>query len=257
MDGVAYVDALNKNTSAGAPCNKSKRNYLKLDETSGRYVPTASMQEAVDAISACYEQGQRATPVFMAHLKDQAIPKKKVDAEKVRVFVGGPMAWTIVVRQRLLWFIRLAQCNRIPFELGAGTVAQSVEWGHIYEYLTAFGTDRIVAGDFGKFDKRMGSSFILYAYWIIVQFAQKAGMSDEDIQQIWCIAEDTAFAFTNFNGDLIMFLGSNPSGHPLTVIVNSLVNSLYMRYVYRQVAPHAEKERFKQNVHLYTYGAVS
>ena len=153
-----------------------------------------------------------------------------------------------------MWFIRLAQCNRIPFELGAGTVAQSVEWGHIYEYLTAFGTDRIVAGDFGKFDKRMGSSFILYAYWIIVQFAQKAGMSDEDIQQIWCIAEDTAFAFTNFNGDLIMFLGSNPSGHPLTVIVNSLVNSLYMRYVYRQVAPHAEKERFKQNMHLYTYG---
>lgn len=254
VDGVAYVDALNKNTSAGAPCNKTKRNYLIFNKETERYELNEAMSKAVSDIEECYANGKRATPVFMAHLKDQAIPKKKVDAEKVRVFVGGPMAWTIAVRQRLLWFIRLAQCNRIAFELGAGTVAQSVEWGHIYDYLTEFGADRIVAGDFGKFDKRMGSSFILYAFWIIVQFAEKAGMSDGEISQIWCIAEDTAFAFTNFNGDLIMFLGSNPSGHPLTVIVNSLVNSLYMRYVYRQVSPAVEVDHFKSNVHLYTYG---
>ena len=143
------------------------------------------------------------------------------------------MVWIIVVCQCLLWFIRLVQCNRILFELGVGIVVQFVEWGHIYEYLTAFGIDRIVVGDFGKFDKRMGLSFILYAYWIIVQFAQKAGMSDEDIQQIWCIVEDIVFAFTNFNGDLIMFFGSNLFGYLLIVIVNSFVNLLYMRYVYR------------------------
>ena len=128
----------------------------------------------------------------MAHLKDQAIPEKKVKMEKVRVFVGGPMAWTLAVRQRLLWFIRLAQCNRIKFEPGAGTVAQSTEWGDIYAYLTAHGEDRIVAGDFGKFDKRMGSSFILYAYWIIVQVGRRAGMDDDALDEIWCVAEDTA-----------------------------------------------------------------
>lgn len=164
------------------------------------------------------------------------------------------MAWTIAVRQRLLWFIRLAQCNRLLFELGAGTVAQSTEWGRLYQYLTHHGKDRIVAGDFGKFDKRMGSCFILYAYWIIVQFAQAAGMPQDEIDEIWCVAEDTAFAFINFNGDLMMFMGSNPSGHPLTVIVNSLVNSLYMRYVFRQVAPEEEKSAFKKHVRLYTYG---
>jgi hypothetical protein len=253
-DGVAYVDAINKNTSAGAPCNRTKRNFLKFDEASGRYTLTKDMEQAVTEINEEYANKRRATPVFMAHLKDQAIPLKKVEAEKVRVFVGGPMAWTIAVRQRLLWFIRLAQCNRIVFELGAGTIAQSTEWGDIYKYLTAFGKDRIVAGDFGKFDKRMGSCFILYAYWIIVQVGEKAGMDQDALDEIWCVAEDTAFAFTNFNGDLLMFMGSNPSGHPLTVIVNSLVNSLYMRYVYRQVAPQEEKNRFKDNVHLYTYG---
>lgn len=253
-DGVAYVDALNKNTSAGAPVHCSKRRYMSFDVSTGKWTLDPAMVEAVERINEAYANKQKANPIFMAHLKDQAIPEKKAKADKVRVFVGGPMAWTIAVRQRLLWFIRLAQCNRLLFELGAGTVAQSTEWGNICKYLTHFGEDRIVAGDFGKFDKRMGSCFILYAYWIIAQFAEQAGMPRDEIDEIWCIAEDTAFAFTNFNGDLIMFLGSNPSGHPLTVIVNSLVNSLYMRYVFRQVAPPEERSRFKHHVRLYTYG---
>jgi len=253
-DGVAYIDPINKNTSAGAPCNRGKKNFLIRDDETGRYSLTPDMLEAVQEINTLYGLKKRATPVFMAHLKDQAIPEKKVRLEKVRVFVGGPMAWTLAVRQRLLWFIRLAQCNRRLFELGAGTIAQSTEWDDLYHHLTAFGTDRIVAGDFGKFDKRMGSCFILYAYWIIVQFGARAGMSQDELDEIWCVAEDTAFAFTNFNGDLLMFMGSNPSGHPLTVIVNSLVNSLYMRYVYLQVKPKTHDSSFKKDVHLYTYG---
>lgn len=253
-DGVAYVDALNKNTSAGAPANCSKRRFLEMSSETGRYSLTPDMAVAVEEINKAYARKEKANPVFMAHLKDQAIPEAKVIAEKVRVFVGGPMAWTICVRQRLLWFIRLAQCNRLLFELGAGTVAQSTEWGHLYSYLTSFGKDRIVGGDFAKFDKKMGAVFILYAYWIIVQVAAAGGMPQEELDEIWCVAEDTAFAFTNFNGDLLMFLGSNPSGHPLTVIVNSLVNSLYMRYVFRQVAPPSERSFFKRWVRLYTYG---
>jgi hypothetical protein len=56
------------------------------------------------------------------------------------------------------------------------------------------------------------------------------------------------------NGDLMEFFGTNPSGHPLTVIVNSLVNSLYMRYCYVQLNPDRECCSFKENVHLFTYG---
>jgi hypothetical protein len=251
-EGVAYIDPLNKKTSAGAPINRQKRHFMR--EIDGKWDVTEEIQKDVNRIQEVYDRGERATPLFMAHLKDQAIPKKKVEAHKVRVFQGGPMAWVIVVRMHLLWFIRLAQNYRLLFEAGPGTVAQSREWGLIYAFLTQFGTDRVVAGDFGKFDKKMGTVFILYAYWIIIQIGKAGGMSDEDLRIIWCIAEDTAFAFTNYNGDLLQFLGSNPSGHPLTVTVNSLVNSLYMRYTYRIRNPAAEVKTFKKNVALYTYG---
>jgi hypothetical protein len=58
----------------------------------------------------------------------------------------------------------------------------------------------------------------------------------------------------DFNGDFVQFFGSNPSGHPLTVIVNGLVNSLYFRYVYYMLNPAHEVKSFKSKVHLLTYG---
>jgi hypothetical protein len=59
----------------------------------------------------------------------------------------------------------------------------------------------------------------------------------------------------DFHGDLIEFYGSNPSGHPLTVIVNGLANSLYMRYCYIVLRPIGEAPRkFRENVKLMTYG---
>jgi hypothetical protein len=49
------------------------------------------------------------------------------------------------------------------------------------------------------------------------------------------MAEDVAFPIVNMNGDLVQFNGSDPSGQPLTVIINCIVNSLYMRYCYMKV----------------------
>jgi hypothetical protein len=130
-----------------------------------------------------------------------------------------------------------------------------MEWTCIYKYLTVHGEDRIIAGDYGKFDKRMIADFILAAYTIIANVYRKSGKFTEDqIREIMCIAEDTAFPVVNMNGDLVEFFGTNPSGHPLTVVINSLVNSLYMRYCYCKLNPKNEVRSFKKNVNLFTYG---
>jgi len=66
---------------------------------------------------------------------------------------------------------------------------------------------------------------------------------------------DVSFPVCNFSGDVIEFYGTNPSGHPLTVIVNSLVNSLYMRYAFSLLNPAGRTcTNFKQVVALLTYG---
>lgn len=256
--GVTYIDKINRSTSMGNPWKTSKKFYLvDLEPNEIWQEPvmfTDEIMDRVDVILQRYHNGERTMPNFCAHLKDEPISKAKAESGKTRVFTGAPVDWSIVVRKYLLSFVRLVQNNRFVFEACPGTVTQSLEWEQMRAYLVAFGEDRIVAGDYGKFDKRMIAPFILAAYDIIYNIHKVAGWSEEDLRVIMGIAEDTAFPLIDFNGDLVEFYGSNPSGHPLTVIINSLVNALYMRYCYAKLNPNGEIATFKQNVHLMTYG---
>jgi hypothetical protein len=257
LPGVKYIDRLATNTSMGFPWNTTKKEYLVA-------APTEECPDGVDFgpeiwervrnIEALYAQGKRAYPVFTGHLKDEATPLKKCQIGKTRLFTGAPVDWSLVVRRYLLSFVRLVQKHKFVFEAGPGTVCQSAEWGRIYDYLTAFGVDRMIAGDFGKYDKRMLADFILIIFELIVDIYQSAGFDEITLRTLMCIGEDISFSICNIDGDLVEFFGTNPSGHPLTVIINSLVNSLYMRYCYCVLNPAKECLTFKDNVHLFTYG---
>jgi len=250
--GITYVDKLNTRTSAGNPFKRSKDNFLTQDSFGKITEVDKLILDRVADIEACYDANTRYHPQFCGHLKDEPVSLKKIVAGKTRVFTGGEFAWSIVVRKYLLSHIRLIQNNPFVFEAMPGVVAQSVEWRNLYEYLTVFGKDRMIAGDYGKFDKRMAAPFILSAFNILERLAATAGWPDEDLRYIRCIAQDTAFPCIDFNGDLIEIQG-NPSGHPLTVIINCLVNSLYMRYAYLLISGKP-LESFQDNVKLATYG---
>ncbi len=258
VPGVTYLDKMNRNTSMGNPWKTRKVNYLRAMEDQTVWQDGVVFDDAildrVDSIIARYEQGIRFKPVFCGHLKDEALPQRKVSAGKTRVFTGGPADWSIVVRKFLLTFVQVLQRNRFVFEAGPGTICQSLEWEEIFEYLTQHGPDRIVAGDYGKFDKRMTASFIIAAYEVIINVLRAAGWTDRELLIVRCIAMDTAFPLVEFNGDLVEFYGTNPSGHPLTVIINCIVNSLYLRYCYGKLSPQHEVDSFKDNVALMTYG---
>lgn len=257
LPGVLYIDKLNRNTSMGFPWCTTKKAFLTHDPCE-KYPDGVDFDQEVwnrvEVIEECYREGRRAYPVFVGHGKDEATALAKIEAKKIRLFTGAPVDWSLVVRSRLLSFVRLLQKNKFIFEAGPGTVCQSIEWGQIREYLTTFGEDRMVAGDYGKFDKRMIADFILAAFQIICNIHKAAGFSEEEVREIMCIGEDTAFPLCNMSGDLMEFFGTNPSGHPLTVIINSLVNSLYIRYCYTLLNPQKTCVDFKENVHLFTYG---
>jgi hypothetical protein len=256
---IAYVEKINRNTSAGFPWRKSKKYFLKSAPPQfGLQDPVEANEEImgrVDQMYNVYLEGKRVMPVFTAHLKDEATSFKKIKQKKTRVFAGAPFDWTILVRKFFLSSIRLIQNNRLVYESGPGTVAQSYEWHDIFTYLTTFGEDRLGAGDYKAFDKTMASIFILAAFRILITVAMKSGnFTSDDEKVMWGIAHDVAFPVMDFNGDFVQFFGSNPSGHPLTVIVNGLVNSLYFRYVYYMLNPAHEVKSFKSKVHLLTYG---
>jgi len=251
VDGITYVDKLNTNTSAGNPFKQSKKKFIEFDDQGKILKLDTVIQDRIDLITTTYEKSTRFHPQFCGHLKDEPTPNRKVIAGKTRVFTGGEFAWSVVVRRFYLSHIRLIQNNPFVFEAMPGIVAQSHEWTQLYDYLTKFGEAKVVAGDYGKFDKKMAAPFILEAFNILIRLSEAAGWSQEDLSVLRCIAYDTAFPTIDFNGDLIEVQG-NPSGHPLTVIINCLVNSLYMRYAYKLVA--GSPADFRKHVNLATYG---
>lgn len=257
LAGVKFLDRMNMHSSMGFPWNKSKKFFVRPDPT--EELPDAvtfgeDFWARVDKIEAAYRDNSRAHPVFVAHLKDEATALEKCAIGKTRVFTGAPADWSVVVRIYLLPFVKMLQEDTFLFEACPGTACQSDEWGRMYRHLTQFGENKIVAGDYSAFDKRMPAAFILAAFDIMAGVAQEAGWPEEDVRVIRCIGTDTAFPLTNMNGDLVEFYGTNPSGHPLTVVVNSLVNSLYMRYAYSVLNPNGGVADFKDKVALLTYG---
>jgi len=257
--GVSYVDKINRNTSAGNPWKKSKKYFMySIPEKFGLCDAVDVNQEIKDNVNNIikdYSEGKRAMPNFCAHLKDEPVSFKKIKMKKTRVFTGAPLDFTIVVRKYLLSTIRLIQNNRTTFESAPGTIAQSLEWEQLYKYITKFGSHRIVAGDYKSFDKKMSPVFVKAAFDILYEICKKSGnYTEEDLLVVKGISQDITFPLVDYNGDLVQFFGTNPSGHPLTVIINGLVNCLYMRYAYYKLNPNKETFSFKDNVALMTYG---
>jgi hypothetical protein len=104
----------------------------------------------------------------------------------------------------------------------------------------------------------MSAEFMLASFKLLIEIAKESGNYDEeDLMVMRGIATEISYPTYDFFGTLVQFFGSNPSGHPLTVVINSLVNSLYMRYVYYKIARDDSWWHipdFDRVVSLMTYG---
>jgi len=258
VPGVRYLEKMNRNSSAGYPFNKSKKFFLLDVEDHDGYTDckdfTPEVWAEVDKHLEAYKDKRVSHPIFVGQLKDEALPFRKIILGKTRVFLIAPAAWTLIVRKYLLTFVRMFQKHRFITEGMPGLPAQCSAWGDVYHFLTKHGTKRMIAGDFKEYDKVLESTMSLECWRVIREFLKHAGWSDEDLAVVQAIAEDVAFPLCVVNGDLVEFDGTNPSGQPLTVILNCIANSIYMRYCYYELNPEHECLTFQQFVALITYG---
>lgn len=256
--GVKYIDSINRNSSAGFPFNTTKRKYIiDLDPDDIYSEPIKFTDDIMDRYYKRYEDaisGNRTFPVYKACLKDEALPHHKVEIGKTRVFMGAPLDFTLLMRTALLSFVRVVQKNKFIFESAPGTEAQCIEWHHLNTYVTELGRDRIICGDFSGFDVTMRANVLKYAFELIKDFHIACGACKEHIALIRSIMYDVMFPVVDYNGELIEFLGKNPSGQALTVIINCIVNCIYKRYCYLKLNPDLEVSSFRRNVRLITYG---
>lgn len=252
IPGRKYVDRMCMSTSAGYPFTGAKSKVIKITET-----PTPVFQFLETGIQAEWDlaREQMSTGVipmqiFKACLKDEVLP---LDKEKVRVFQACPLILQLLIRQYFLPIARILSVIPLVSECAVGINCYGPEYEEMYRHIEKYGSDRILAGDYSKWDQRLPFELTSRAFGIMIEIARFTGnYSDKELKIMESIAHAVCMPHIMVSGTLYQLWGSNPSGQNLTVYINSISNSLLMRMGFF----HATNSRmnFRQYVACITYG---
>lgn len=238
-------------TSAGVPYCTSKSKVM-VPITSGEFEGYYELTEVQQARIAEMEERARLgiMPgcIFKATLKDEPLKKEKIEDGKIRIFQASSLETTYLVRKYYLAAAAVLCQDFKLSEICVGMNCHGPHWDALHDYLFQPGW-KVFCGDYSNFDQNMSSEFLLTAWRMVID----CGNFPSEVKQIlFSIATDISNPLTDFFGDLLKLSGTNPSGHPMTVIINGLVNSLYIRYAYFLI--FGSMHDFERCVRMCTYG---
>lgn len=255
-------------TSCGYPLNKPKHDYfertgLPTIDSDGNVAITDTVQcnfpEIFEEMAKAEEmlaQSKRCHMIFKMALKDEAKPLEKVG--KIRVMSVASIHDTLLIRKYFVTIIDLLHKNRIIYECAVGCNVRGEDWSQIVNHLTQFGenTAGYVAGDYSSYDKHQCPALILKAMSFYIEIARMAGFNARQLKIMSGIAHEIAYPTYEMQGLIFSACGSNPSGNPLTVEINSVVNSLLLRFVFIEMSRKLQVPLvpFRSVVALTVYG---
>ncbi len=233
IEGFAYINGINRSTSPGWPytlmsrTKPGKRQWLGTDEYK---TDDPTVLQHVNRIVDAAKQGvvRPIDGIFSASLKDERRTLQKVEELKTRVFTASNMGLTLAIRRYFMAFMQHIMDNRIYNEIGLGLNVYSNDWQTLATRL-CYHSDRVIAGDFSNFDGSLNAQ-ILYRIVDVVNRWYGDSSENQLIRRVLC--EYIFNASVNFRGTVAQMNHSQPSGNPLTTMINCLYNMFIFRYVY-------------------------
>lgn len=262
LDGIGEfgLHGIPNDTSTGFPLNIAKKKIFVRDpcdpslvKVPREFTDQFEIVSEIDKTMALWAKGQRSEIIFKASSKvNELLPREKATT-KVRKFYGSPIAGYIASRRVLAAIPRFIYKEKVLTECFVGLNPLSHEWDDMAKELCKFGDGRFIAGDFSSFDTRMAAQITSSAAKIMLSWYEEVGVGDELLNYVRGALSDIVHPNILFDSDLYRFANGNPSGNLITVQLNSICNSLMMRYVYYSMRPRMIDD-FRKNVSLVTYG---
>jgi len=195
---------------------------------------------------------------FVDTLKDELLPKEKVCVPgKTRIFSMAPVDFSIQMRQCTMDFVAAFMRNRMKLEHAIGINADSREWTTLYTKLKTNAKD-FLAADFSKFGDRLPSEIFPYIARMISDWYALFGCEDPELHLILkCMFEELSFCKHIMFDCVYQTVCGQPSGNPLTVVINSIAVSLLFRMAWLEImagTAYSGLDYFKEKVVLFSYG---
>lgn len=228
VPGDMCMPPLNRKTSPGYGWPKGgvgKARWLGLDDYN---FSDPELVASRDRLMLILREGGRVTTLWTDALKDERRLAAKVDAGKTRMFSVGEMTFVIIFRQYFMGFVAHMVRNRIENESCVGVNVYSHEWTQLARRLQEVGP-HVMAGDFSNYDGTLNAQ-ILWRVLDIVNDFYGGNRQDSSIRaSLWSEIVNSIHVCGN---QIYMWNHSNPSGCPITTILNSVYHSIAARYVF-------------------------
>jgi len=231
IPGEEYLPSMNRQTSPGYPYvlkRKGKGKTQWLGKEGELEVDNEELKTDVETLLDHASQGIRDPVVFTALFKDERRPIKKVDAGKTRIFAGGPMHFTIAIRMFFLGFCAAFMKQRIRNGSLVGSDVHSYDWTRFVKYMNEVSDvnePNFLAGDHSNFD----GSLNLQMLWVVYRIIERLYKRKDNLTTyvLWSSICNCILLFKTL---LFMLLHSQPSGNPLTTIINTMYGRLLFFY---------------------------
>lgn len=256
VEGDRWIRPLNMKTSPGAPYifeprqGKGKLGYVARVGT--KWCCSTRLKQDVDRRLQAARHSQIVETLFVDVLKDERRPLEKVRALNTRIFNTCPVDLNICIRMFFGSFASHIMNNHIECEAAVGINYHSLDWGVLYRRLRVHGN--WIAGDYSKYDKTFPRQLML----MVADLANDYYKDSAENQTVRRTLMETLASRYHLANRTIYFQGhGNPSGNPLTVIINSLGNMALMRLAYLALARIHDPRLiydFEQHVSLSVYG---
>lgn len=170
---------------------------------------------------------------FWAHLKDERRKPEKVESYGgTRVFNVSPLELVLSSRRALLPMMDAFHSDPVKLHHAIGLSPDSVQWTQLIESLRRK-SDKIIQLDFKKFSDSMPWQFVKGAFYVIAAYYTKYNLMTPEL---WNILNTVYFEITQslilVNETVYELLNGVLQGHPITSLINSVVNLLEQVYVW-------------------------
>jgi len=260
LEGDGFIKGIARGKSMGYPlCRK----YPNKRPAFGHEGPYSFDSPAAQEVRADYETlisdymaGKRSA-VFRDCLKDEVLKAEKVNNVDTRLISASPVHFTILVKRLFGRFAAQFMRKRLRHGGLVGVNVYSPEWSVVSHDLRSMNKDSLAAaGDYKAYDKSQ-HPYILKG--ILMSIAKRLPHFEEMRKLFEGVALDTAEAL-HLGGDcykswvIYKIVGSLPSGHPLTSILNSIYNLVVFRMCWCDKYGDMEVSTFRDKVRCYVYG---
>lgn len=224
VEGNSTLAGINLNTSTGFPYNRKKKFFLARKPFEINY----DVLKSVETVTQMCRDGVMPPEPFTASLKDELIKIEKAD--EPRQFYGSAIAPLLVSMQYLGPLQQVIRANPVLSESYSGVdpLNPSIV-GELHKNFYRFPTNRTIAGDFKKMDKKLGPGLKIGVKNVYLKIAAMLGYTDDEIRITESILDSMVLPSILVNGTTLIAPNLNPSGSFITIEFNGIGISLDLR----------------------------